>query len=90
MSVSESANGYVVTYTTKQGRTMKAILYGPVTPERIAAAKAELVHRAEQLFWIEAPTPAKDYRSRRASSEQYHPREWEYDEFDEDDEDDLD
>ena len=90
MSVSKSADGYVVTYT-KQGHTLKSTLYGEVTPERIATAKAELAHRADQLFTVEKAAPAAAYRPRRASSESYHNPEWEYEADDEfDDEDDLD
>jgi hypothetical protein len=90
MSVSQSANGYVVTYL-KQGHTLKSILYGEVTPERIAAAKAELAHRADQLFTVETAAPATAYRPRRSSSESYHNPEWEDDTDDDfDDEDDLD
>lgn len=85
MTASPSANEYVVTHTTKQGRTMKATLYGTITPERIAAANAELAHRAEQLFWVETPAAVKEYRGRQASSSDRYPTsEWEYDEFDDD------
>ena len=91
MSVSKSADGYVVTYT-KQGHTLKSTLYGEVTPERIAAAKTELAHRADQLYTVETPAPTFASRSRRsASAESYHNPEWEYEADDDfDDEDELD
>jgi len=82
MKVSSSANGYVVTHT-KQGHTLQCTLYGSVTPERIAAAKTELAHRADQLFTVAPPPASETYRTRTAS---YRDSDWDYDDDEFDDE----
>lgn len=79
--------GHTVTHT-KFGHTLTATLYGEVTEKRIAAAKAELAHRAEQLYTTDKPAaPVYASRSNSYGKKSYEEDWTDSDEwFDEDDE----
>lgn len=79
------STGHTVTYT-KYGHTLKSTLYGTVTEDRIAKAKAELAHRAEQLYAPVAEEPVRPaYRKPRRTDDPLMESDWEF----EDDEDDF-
>ena len=69
--------------TTVGSVTIHTNLYGEITPERVAKARAKSKHRAEQLN-PEAPTPRRD--THRGPSR----RSYEQDTFDIDEDDDYD
>jgi len=76
--MTDTTTGYTVTYT-KHGRKLTSTLYGTITPDRIERAKAELAHRADQLYSVSKPEPIQPHRGWRGNVEP----EWDdVDEFD--------
>lgn len=56
-----------VLHAIRNGVDVSFMLYGEVTPERIAKERTELARRLDQLQPVPRPTDADDYKSFRRS-----------------------